>query len=256
MKYRRLTTDPISEVEQAVVLAGGTGVRLRPLTNDIPKPMAPVNGRPFLDYLLQTLLDVGIRRVLLLVGYKHERIIERYEASEGIPMEIDFSVGTADDETGTRILKAFNKLDNRFLLMYGDNYWPIELPKMKANLQRTGIGALVTVFGNRRGSGEYGPGNNVEVDSDGIVRRYDQSRGSPGLNGVNIGYFLVDKAMLDPSIEGNLSFEQDLFADWVEQGVVAAHVTEEQYYYITSMETLGAFENHAKEAGLAALMVG
>lgn len=171
-------------------------------------------------------------------------------------MEIDFSVGAVDDETGTRILNAFEKLDNRFLLMYGDNYWPIDLANMKSTLKRTGIRVLVTVFGNRRGTGEYGSENNVEVDSDGIVRYYDPSRNSPSLNGVNIGYFLVDKEMLDPAIEGNLSFEQDLFANWVERGVVAAHVTEEQYYYITRMETLRAFESYAKEAGLAALAAG
>ena len=58
----------------AIVLAGGLGTRLRSVIQDIPKPMAPVNGKPFLHYIFQYLKQEQIREVILSVGYKHETI--------------------------------------------------------------------------------------------------------------------------------------------------------------------------------------
>ncbi|MEE9118441.1 MAG: sugar phosphate nucleotidyltransferase, partial [Calditrichia bacterium] len=76
-------------IKQAVILAGGQGTRLRPLTNGLPKPLAPVNGIPFLDYLLSCLIDVGIVHVVLLVGYKAEKIMNRYghELADGTKID-------------------------------------------------------------------------------------------------------------------------------------------------------------------------
>src|ERR1700733_7830454 len=99
--------------EQAVIFAGGRGERLRPLTDTIPKPMAPVNGRPFVDYLLTMLRDVGIRRVVFLLGYKAESVTDHYK-SQGIPgLEIDYSIGKEEDQTGRRLINAYEKLEDK-----------------------------------------------------------------------------------------------------------------------------------------------
>ena len=63
--------------EQAVILCGGLGKRLRPITKNIPKPLAPLNGKPFLTYLLKQLSEQGIKKVLLLAGYKSD-LVEEY----------------------------------------------------------------------------------------------------------------------------------------------------------------------------------
>ena len=59
---------------QAVILCGGLGKRLRPITNSIPKPLAPINGRPFIIYLLEQLKSQGIKRIILLTGYLGDMI--------------------------------------------------------------------------------------------------------------------------------------------------------------------------------------
>ena len=64
-------------IKQAVILAGGRGLRLWPLTKDIPKPMAPINGRSFLDYLIYSLISSGINDIIILLGYKGEMIENR-----------------------------------------------------------------------------------------------------------------------------------------------------------------------------------
>ena len=240
-------------IEQAVILAGGRGERLRPITDRVPKPMAPVLGVPFLDYLLALLKREGIKRVLLLVGYKHEVVAARYASLDDPSFAVTCSVGGEEDLTGRRVLNALERLDDRFLLLYGDNYWPLDLASMCDLFRTTGARLTTTVFGNRHGTAEYGFENNVEVAPDGRVVRYDKSRTSAGLNGVDIGFFLVDKACLDPRIEGNPSFEETILPPLVAARAVYAYRTDEQYHYITTLDDLRRFEGTVRATGIAPL---
>jgi Nucleoside-diphosphate-sugar pyrophosphorylase involved in lipopolysaccharide biosynthesis/translation initiation factor 2B, gamma/epsilon subunits (eIF-2Bgamma/eIF-2Bepsilon) len=134
-------------ISQAVILAGGRGERLRPLTFSIPKPMAPINAIPFLDYLIYTIINAGIKKILILLGYKGSVIVDRYHSMRDI--KIEFSYGTEEDQTGRRVLNAYPPLDDHFLLMYGDNYWPIEHEKMLYNYQELNAPVTTTVFSNK-----------------------------------------------------------------------------------------------------------
>ena len=235
-------------IEQAVIFAGGSGERLRPLTNDLPKPLAPINGVPFLDYLLEALQTIGIKRVLLLLGYKADKVMEYYD---GLNLEgkinIDYSVGKAEDLTGRRLINAYTQLEEEFLLMYGDNYWPIEWRDMLSLYRTKGVLAMTTVFNNRQGTGEYGCENNIAVKSDNMVIRYDKSRKSPGLNGVDIGFFIMNKMVVPLHCAQNISFEEVVLPKLAQAGQLAAHLTDRQYYYITDMSSLQRFEHFAAE---------
>lgn len=234
-----------SRIDQAVVFVGGQGTRLRPITDRIPKPLAPVNGAPFLSYLFQALVDVGIRKILLLAGYKVDQLVRQYGESLPNGVQIEYSVGTVEDQTGRRLLNAYSLLDPHFLLLYGDNYWPIALNGMLELFRQSNVAILTTVFRNARGTGEYGFENNVEVGAEQMVWRYDRSRKAPGLNGVDIGFFIVQKDTLDPGLPGNVSFEEDILACLVQQRQVTAWVTDVQYYYITDPDSLRRFEAFA-----------
>ena len=63
---------------EAIILAGGRGTRLRSVVSDVPKPMAPINGTPFLEIILDLLISNGFKRVILSVGYKSENIIKHF----------------------------------------------------------------------------------------------------------------------------------------------------------------------------------
>ncbi|MBU4201496.1 MAG: NTP transferase domain-containing protein [Verrucomicrobia bacterium] len=232
----------MGKIEKAVILAGGRGERLRPLTDELPKPMAPVHGVPFTDYLLRSLVDAGIMRVLFLVGYKAEKIMAYYGDCLACGVQIEYSVGTEEDLTGRRLLNAYEKLSDRFLLLYGDNYWPIPMEKMTANYERLGLPVTTTVFSNKKGTGEYGHENNVIVDASGRVGAYDKTRRAPGLNGIDIGFFIVEKKVLDVSETGNISFEKKILAQLAAEGRLGAFMTDEQYYFITSLDSLRNFE--------------
>src|SRR3990167_5007880 len=133
------------KLDQAVILAGGRGERLRPLTDHLPKPKAPVNDIPFLDYLIKLLTDSGIKRLLFLLGYRAESVVNRYGNRLPGGIEIQYSIGSVSDLTGRRLLNAYQYLDERFILLYGDNYWPIEIDQMLTLYETKASCALATV---------------------------------------------------------------------------------------------------------------
>jgi NDP-sugar pyrophosphorylase family protein len=128
------------------------------------------------------------------------------------------------------------------MLLYGDNYWPIPLGEMTANYEKLGLPVTTTVFSNKNGTGEYGYENNVIVDGSGRVTVYDKSRHMAGLNGIDIGYFIVEKSVLDTVEADNFSFEERVLARLAASGRLGAFVTDEQYYFITSLQDLRGFE--------------
>jgi len=231
-------------INQAVILAGGLGERLKPITNEIPKPLAPVNKIPFLDYLIESIKQTNIKNIILLLGYKSEKIIERYSSISKRDIKIDFSVGEINDLTGTRVLKAYNKLDENFLLLYGDNFWPIPLNEMVKHFKKTKAKITTTVFDNKNGSGEYGLENNIYVDEFSRVICYDKKRINRDLNGVDIGYFIVNKQILEPNLSDNISFEENILPRIITAKKMYAFITDVQYYFITSLKTLKTFEEY------------
>ena len=160
-------------------------------------------------------------------------------------ISIEFSFGKEDDLTGRRILNAYSQLDDYFLLMYGDNYWPIELNEMWSNYQNLNTPVTTTVFSNKNGTAEYGFGNNVVMSENSYIIRYDKKRKTDAANGVDIGYFLVAKDSLNPHMSENVSFEEDILPQFIAKNELGAYVTNNQYYYITNMKSLKDFENAA-----------
>jgi len=230
-------------LNQAVILAGGRGERLRPLTDKVPKPMLPVNGAPFLDYLINSVIQVGIERVLILTGYKGQIINERYRNLVNDGIAVECSSGAVNDQTGRRLLNAYGLLDGYFLLLYGDNYWRVELDKMLNLYKEKKAKVLTTVFSNRQGRGEYGYENNIELGKDAFVKQYDKQRKANNLNGVDIGYFIVDKTAIDPYIDGNISFEEYFLPMLISEKQLVGYITDTPYYYITNINSLKNFES-------------
>ncbi|MCZ7621370.1 MAG: sugar phosphate nucleotidyltransferase, partial [Candidatus Kuenenia sp.] len=90
---------------EAIILAGGYGTRLQSVIKDIPKPMADINGRPFLSYLMDYLLCQNIRKILLSVGYKHE-IIKNYFGLRYKNLDIEYVIEDKPLGTGGAIKEA------------------------------------------------------------------------------------------------------------------------------------------------------
>lgn len=225
-------------VRQAVVLAGGRGERLLPLTLTRPKAMVEVHGRPFLAYLVEMLRDQGIERVLLLLGYLPDPIIDYFGDGSAFGVRIDYDVTPPDDPTSARLLHARERLDHVFLMLYCDNYWPLSLDRHWARFRDAGAPALVTVYRN----GDGATRDNVRIDADGFVEVYDGGRSEPGLQGNEIGYAIVERHLLDLLPDGSQPVERALYPILVGDRRLAALVTDHRYYSVGSHERLPATE--------------
>lgn len=229
-------------IKQAVILAGGKGKRLLPLTKNLPKPMAPINKIPFLSYLIHTLKQKGIKKILILVGYKYNKIINFYKKSSAMP--ISFSFSNVKSDTGKRVLDAYKFLDDEFLLLYGDNFWEPNIQKMYKKFKINKSFISTTVFNNRLGTAEYGKENNVYVKQNLLVEKYDKSRKNKKLNGVDIGFFIVKKKFLAQfnKKQKNYSFENDILIESIKLKKLIAYRTNKQYFSITNLKMLKKFE--------------
>lgn len=106
-------------LDTAVVLAGGEGRRLRPLTKNRPKPMLPAGNRPILEHVLDTLVDADIERIVLVVGYKRDRVQEYFGPSyRDIPIE--YAVQEKELGSGHALLQAREIIDDPMLVLNGD----------------------------------------------------------------------------------------------------------------------------------------
>ena len=111
---------------KAVVLAAGKGTRLRPLTEDKPKVMVDVNGKPLLTHAFEQLLDLGADELIVVVGYQKEDIISHYDDEfEGIP--ITYTHQREQNGLAHALLTAEEHIDDDFMLILGDNIFRANL---------------------------------------------------------------------------------------------------------------------------------
>ena len=236
-------------IKQAVILAGGRGKRLLPLTKNLPKPMAPINNIPFLSYLISSLKKKGIKKILLLVGYKSKKIIKFYNNNKDI--QINFNFSSIKSNTGKRVLNAYNYLDSEFLLLYGDNFWVPNITKMYKKFKNSNAIISTTVFNNKLGTAEYGKENNIYVKTNSIVEKYDKNRNDRKLNAVNIGFSIIKKKFLKNFKEKkNYSFENDILIKAIKLKKLIAYRTNRQYFSITNLKMLEKFERICKKKKL------
>ena len=191
---------------EAIVLAGGLGTRLRSVISELPKPMAPVNARPFLSYILDQLQESGTAKIILAVSYKAEAIQDYFQDSyKGIPLE--YSVEDEPLGTGGGILKALSLVKMpHVLVINGDTFFKISLQELYPfHLEHE---AHLTLAARKvENSGRYG---SLVLGSDARITGFNEkSLSSNSL--INGGIYVIDKKFLENlNLSGKFSFEKDL----------------------------------------------
>lgn len=120
-------------MKQAVILAGGFGTRMSHVVSNVPKPMAPINEKPFLDYIIITLKQQGFDDFIFLTGYKSEIIENYYKDLDNV----HFIKEKTALGTGGVILNAFQYLNDDFFVINGDTFFDIDnikLPYLRCNI--------------------------------------------------------------------------------------------------------------------------
>ncbi len=186
---------------QAIVLAGGLGTRLRSVVQDLPKPMAPINGKPFLAFVLEYLKKQGITEIILSVSYKYE-LIQEYFKDEFHGMKIHYNIEKELLGTGGAIKDALKFVKNEVYVLNGDTFFDIDLKKPVLNSSKICIALKQMQNFDRYGT--------VNVDEQGIVTSFEEKVfKKQGL--INGGVYLLKKDIFDEfSLERKFSFEEFL----------------------------------------------
>ena len=221
----------------AIVLAGGRGTRLQSVVRDVPKPLALVGGRPFLDYQLQLLASSGrVRQVVLAVGHLADRIIEHY-TQHPPPLPVDFVVEHALLGTGGAARNALDATtSDRVLVLNGDSVfrWDLDaLAEVHASLRPEATLSLVRV-------GDVGRYGSVVVE-EGRIRTFVEKGGPGGPGLINAGVYLFERETLGAIASGCVtSLETDVFPVLAARGALAAAQFDSPFIDIGLPETYKA----------------
>lgn len=220
-------------VKQAVILAGGLGTRMRPFTDSSPKPMYPFRGKPFICYLVEQVKNFGIDRILILLGYLPEKIMDYLKDGNKYGVTVSYDITPVEYNTGDRLLHAQDKIDSHFLLMYCDNYCPIDFEKLERDYRDNDALIQLSVYENKDGYTK----NNLLIDG-GLVKTYDKKRVTSNLQGVDIGYAVVNKNVFQYMTETHVNFEASVYSELVKQGKLFATITQHRYYSVGSWDRI------------------
>jgi NDP-sugar pyrophosphorylase family protein len=213
-EWNRLTELPV------LILSGGFGTRLRPAYDGGPKTMAPVDGRPFLWYLLRNLRQGGLHRVVLCTGYKHEQI-ETW-AGNGRALDLDLAYSIESEPLGTAgalRLAVERYVDcDRFLAMNGDSFMRVDFAQMLklhlAHKARATL-ALAAVSDTTR----YG---RVAVDEQGWVCGFLEKSSAPGAAFINGGTYIFQREIFETLPAGqSISLEREVLPALVHQRLLS-----------------------------------
>lgn len=200
---------------EAIILAGGMGTRLRKVVTDVPKPMAPVNDKPFLFYLLRWISNFTVEKIVLSTGYLSESIFDYFGNSfENIRL-----VYVKEEEplgTGGAVLKALKSTKgNNILILNGDTWFPIDLNEFYSfHLKNNHIFSIA--LKRMKKISRYG---SVEINGDTIVRFNEKKYYAEGL--INGGIYLVNRQFFESrQLPDVFSLEKELLAKEAETSVL------------------------------------
>jgi NDP-sugar pyrophosphorylase family protein len=202
---------------QAIILAGGLGTRLRGTVDGVPKSMAPVAGRPFLEFLLLQLRRSGFAGAVVCAGYRAGQL--RAEFGDGSRWGIELAYSVEPEPLGTagaiRLARPLLR-GRRWLLMNGDSFFGISLAELVAadrHARATATIALASVDDARR----YG---RVECAPDGVVTRFVEKSDADGAGLVNAGIYVLGAAVLAAIPAGRpVSLEREVLPGFVGHGL-------------------------------------
>ncbi len=222
---------------QAVILAGGLGIRLRPVTGRVPKPMISIHGKPFLEYQIDLLRRHSIRSLVLCIGYLGKKVREYFDDGSRYGVDIRYS------EEGRRLLgtagalkRAESLLDDEFFLIYGDSYLRLDYAAVMAHFRRHDRLALMVIY---RNEDRYEPSNVVAAD--GFVQCYCKEKQLPEMIYINYGVSVLRKEALQYVPPRRVYSQEALYERLIQEHQLLAYETHERFYEVGSRRGLAEF---------------
>lgn len=210
-------------IDTAIILAGGFGTRLAAVVSDLPKPMAPIAGRPFLERLLDRLQAQGLHRVVLAVGYKHD-IIRAHFGARYRELVVEYSLEPAPLGTGGALRQAFFETGlERAFALNGDTWCDLSLAALDA-AHRHAPAEVTLALVRVADAARFGA---VELDEHGRVSAFREKtpQAAPGL--INAGVYVIERSVFARApTAARFSFEQELLQAQAGRGSLGGYVVD------------------------------
>lgn len=222
---------------QGVVLAGGEGTRLRPLTKAIPKPMVLISGKPFLEHTINLLKRNSVDELLICIGYRGDTIRRYFANGDSFGIRIRYSedgdrlVGTAGS-----LRKAESLLADRFFITFGDAYPILDYKAAWHYFLQTDKLALMTVWKN---SNKYGRSNTAVRG--GLVTFYSKKEMAEGMEYIEFGVTFIDKRAVEMIPDTYPVDLELLYRQLISKKEMSALEVKQRIYDIGSPEGLTEF---------------
>tara|TARA_Y100000780_G_C13674397_1_gene413684 strand:+ start:482 stop:1225 length:744 start_codon:yes stop_codon:yes gene_type:complete len=202
---------------KVIILAGGLGTRLRSVVSDVPKPLAPIQGIPYLAYMLTALYAKGLREFVLSVGYKSAHF-EQFIATQmsRLPdLSLELVVESEPLGTGGALKFCFNAHpDNRYLIFNGDSYCDFPLPDLLDAAAQNNMAMVIAKVDNISRYGE------VSLRNDGCVEAFHEKQPVVRPGWINAGvYCLPGSIFAEYNGPEQFSFEQAIMPKLLKHGV-------------------------------------
>lgn len=205
----------------AVILAGGQGTRLRSLVSDVPKPMAPINGRPFLEYVLENLAMQGVGKFVICLSHMRGIITDHFGDSwEGAP--VSYSIEEQPLGTGGAIVQAFRqfRLEDA-LVLNGDTFLDADYVAFWRQFAREKLAMMLVAVPD---AARYG----TVKTANGHVAGFCE-KGRQGKSLINAGIYKINQSLFENTREGVFSFEKDFLMPRIGELLPPYHKTENYF---------------------------
>jgi NDP-sugar pyrophosphorylase family protein len=205
----------MTSISDAVILCGGSGLRLRSITEDSPKAMALIGGRPFLELLLKQLRRYDFHRVILAVGYRKE-VIRSHFGKQAFDLSLEYSEETCPLGTGGALRKAADLVESdSVLIMNGDSYLDADLHRFSVDhgAAKAAASVIVVPADLRVDCGL------VSVGENGRVVGFREKQCLTGSRYINAGIYMATRSVLCEIGAGlKISLEAEIFPEWLASG--------------------------------------
>ena len=222
------------KITQAIIVAGGQGKRLFPLTATTPKPLIAVNGKPFICYLIDDLIAGGGKKRFILTATHHQKfdILEEFYPSDLSEVKIHTRITPIEFETGLRVIDIADEISGDFIFLYGDNFWPFSLPLLDKHRLQHSFDAQIVCYNNN----DFYSTSNIKLGADRVVRSYSTQRGLMDYMHVDLGFGIFKSghlSLLDKN--KNESFERQVYPGLITEQKLGAFISDQRYYTLTNM---------------------
>jgi MurNAc alpha-1-phosphate uridylyltransferase len=237
---------------QSVILAGGLGTRLYPITHEIPKALVPIRGKPFAAYQLAWLARQGVKDIIYCIGHKGAQIVDVVGDGSAWGLRVRY-VSEGDDLKGTagalRLALDTTHLNDAFFVLYGDSFLPIAYPPVIARYAEAGRPALMTVL---RNDNRWDRSNVVYTPP--IVSLYDKKCDDSirlKMTHIDYGLQVLSRKLLADRIPADTVVDlADVLHRLSREGELAGYEVTERFYEVGSPAGIEDFSRYVDQEGL------